>query len=203
MKRVWWCVFLAGMCGSTASAEMLTVSSVPASTGEIDVVMNDCSIHTNGEAWLSSVFVCELTAGALYQPGEGSLDPEVLWTYDPEHPIDSWIAPGASYYEQEGWPAVLDPWYDLSDFDVGILFISDLVDGTVPPWDGLAARFTFTDDAQGIWALKVSATGDYPKVYIGTLENGFMIIPEPGWFVLLAGLLGVGHGRVARLACKA
>jgi hypothetical protein len=203
MKRIWWCVFLTGMCGSTASAEMLTVSSTPASTGEIDVVMNDCSIHTNGEAWLSSLFICELTAGELYQPGEGSLDPEVLWTYDPEHPVDSWIAPGASYYEQEGWLAVEGPWYHLSYFDVGILFISDLVDGIVPPWDGLAARFTFTDDAQGIWALQVSARGSNPRVYVGRLENGFMIIPEPGWLVLLAGLLGLGHRPVARFAYKA
>lgn len=192
MLRFSLCVFLMGVCAAGASGEVFWISSSTATDGDTDVVMNDCYVDTNGAQWLSSLFACELSSGEFYQIA----DTGGPWVYDPENPVDSWLAPEVSYYgNADDFAMQYLGMADTTNLAASITMISDLVGGEIPAWDDVAARFTFTDNAQGVWAFKVSMKGSSPVVYTGTVQDGFMVIPEPGCFVLLTGLLGLALGR--------
>ena len=198
MKKVALSLMLVALLGAAASAELLTYSG----TEDGGYVLNDCVVNTDGAEWLSSIFYCELEDNSKFYQ-HPSYTGDFLWSYMDFgtgllNPVDSWlytkVKPFASGDELASLSIMSG---DASKAAVSMAFIADIVvvNGVevVPPWDGIAARFAFSPDAQGVWAFKVSAKGSDPIIYTGAIENGYMVpIPEPGTItLLLCGLFGL------------
>ena len=197
MKKLVMSLMMVALLGSFASAELVDgtwdagmLRNVAAADTGSGTILNDPSVHTNGADWLSSLFYCELDAGSLYQ---NNVVPSMPWGHI-VNDVDSWLAENVSI------PAGTDANElaylfsgDPANADVSICFIAALTSDPVPPWDGQAARFAFTTDAQGVWAFKVSAKGGDPVIYTGTIQDGvMMLVPEPGTIaLLLCGLAGL------------
>ena len=118
---------------------------------------------------------------------------------EPRVDIDTWLADNvwipAGVEDRVADVAANVFGLDPANLAAGWVMIAELPGDPVPPWNGLAARIAFTPDAQGVWGFSVSAKGSAPVYISGVVQDGFMVVPEPGSFALLAGLLSVAFWR--------
>jgi len=197
MKKVVLSLMMVGLLGSFASAELLeewdegllsniAESATHSSAGA--VVLNKTSVHTAGADWLSALLYVELDSGSLFQD---PLTASLPWGYiSGLNDVDSWLPENVTVFGDANELGSLPGM--TGNPAASITFIASLPTDPVPAWDGLAGQFAFTPDSQGVWAYKVSAKGSDAVTFVGTVENGVMVIPEPGTIaLLLCGLAGL------------
>ena len=189
MKKAALSLMLVALLGGFANAEMLSYSATEAG----GLVLNDCVVNTSGAAWLSSLLYVELDEGSLFQDPTYSATDALKWMSIPGvNTVDTWLAPGVSLFADANELAGVEGMSgDPANADVSITFISDLVGGEVPAWDGTACQLAFSPDANGVFAFQVGTKGADPVIYTGEVVNGVMV-PEPGTIaLLLCGLVGL------------
>ena len=77
--------------------------------------------------------------------------------------VDTWLAPDIPYFAGADDLASLPGFSgDPSRAAASVTFFPQSIDAPVPGWDGLAARFVYSPEATGMWALRMGVRGSDP-----------------------------------------